>query len=334
MASWEVDFSTLPADATRAVELQLEPLGLSVSPSLYSATSGQQIRWPDRRGTRLEAIEWVGRQLGWIPEYEAGRLKFRRGRREEPAAFAGPFMALVEQVSPSDRWGTATLRIRLVGVGLPDAVRERWTPAALKLRHWEARSPAGDDLADPLGEHRLLPLRGTDSRLVELWQEVELWHAFRGVHRIARLTASIEPPPVAGVAFPALRFEWRDVPLKPAPTTPEREPPLVFGGGAPVLARLYSVIPDTPHDRARIEVENRADRPLRRVRVRFTYLDATGRVVGSEEQLVAGGGLPAPRTTRRLGGLVLWKKPDTADRVRVEAVGAVFLGGAEWKRAP
>lgn len=335
MAAWEVDFRRLPADATRAVEELVDSLGLSVSPSLYSATSGHQLEWPLRRGTRLEAIEWVGRQLGWIPEYTEGRLRFRRGLRREPSAFAGPFMALVEQVSPSDRWGTATLRIRLTGIGIPPAVQQRWKPADLTLRGWEARSPTGEDLVDPFGEHRLLRVGGNDPRLVELWQEVELWHTFRGVDRIERLTAAIEPPAVAGVRFPGRHFQWHGVPLKPAATTPEHEPPLSFEGDAPVVARLYSVIPDVPYDRARVDLENRADRPLRRVWLRFSYSDTAGRQVGAEEQVIAGmERLPLPRSTRRLDGLLLQGKPDNADRVQVRAVGALFLGGAEWKRAP
>ncbi|MCB1127730.1 MAG: hypothetical protein KDM81_14650, partial [Verrucomicrobiae bacterium] len=247
--SWTVDFATLPDDARAVVEAQLEPLGLAVSPSIYTATTGRKVTLPARRGTRLEVIEEVGRQIGWTPRYDGRQLKFERGTRDEPVAFAGPFLLAAVLVTPTSSYATAEITLRLTGVGIPDSLRKTWIRGFDGLQQIRAQAPDGTDLADPYGGRWSIPT-GANPRLMEAEQVVGLWHAFRGVTRVSSLHAQIM---LAGLPAPQdrLEFEFADLPLKPGPGTPETERPLAYNGDEPVVARVHSIIPEVPFDRAR-----------------------------------------------------------------------------------
>lgn len=330
--SWTVDFARLPEDARAVVEAQLEPLGLAVSPSVYTATTGRKVTLPARRGTRLEVIEEVARQLGWTPVYDGRQLKFERGARNEPTAFAGPFLLRVAQVAPSSSYATAEVTLRLTGVGIPDSLRQAWLNGFDGLKHVTATAADGTDLVDPYGGHWSKPT-GANTRLLEADQVVGLWQAFRGVTRVVSLRAELELP---GLPAPhdRLEFEFTDLPLKPGPNTPETERPLAFSGDVPVVARLHSIIPGVQFDRARVEIQNLADRPLRSVVLELTYRDAAGDPAGRIEFTCSDDNeLPGVRDKKRLDHVLLRNRPEMAARVDVEVAAAVFTGGVEWKRA-
>lgn len=330
---WTVDFAALSDDARALVDAQLEPLGLGVSPSIYTATTGRKVKLPARVGTRLELIEEVGRQLGWKPVYAGRQLKFERGIRGEPVSFAGPFMLQVIQVTPSTAYATAEVTLRLTGVGIPDALRQSWLSGFKGLTGISAKAPDGADLVNPYADRPGgAPDRG--SRLLEAEHAVSLWHAFRGVPRIASLGAELALPGMKP-PFDRLQFEFTDVPLKPGPDTPGTERPLAFSGEAPLDARVHSVIPGEPFDRARVDIQNVADRPLRRVVLNLVFRDAGGREIGRTEYTHVGDrDLPGVREKRRLDRVMLAGKPEETALVEVEVAGAVFAGGVEWKRAP
>jgi DNA-directed RNA polymerase subunit RPC12/RpoP len=303
-AAWEVDFGTQPEEALAVIEAQLKPLGLSVSPSIYTATSGRRVKLPARRGTRLELIEAVGQQIGWKPLYAGRQLKFERGVRKEPVAFAGPFMLEVTKVNPSSAFGTAKLTLRVTGVGIPDALRRQWEQAPLRLVDLHALTPEGTDLYDPGAEmgYRLLSPRGGP---LMFEQEVGLHGAYRNVVRVAVFRAALRLPELKPPAN-RLQFELRDLALKPGPDTPETARPLVFEGATPVPAKVISTLPGDPFYRARVEVRNEADRPLRAVTFTLTYFDAAGKVLGTSSYTQKGSAtLPGPRERRVLGRVPL-----------------------------
>lgn len=147
-AAWRVDFAEQPGDARALVDAQMKTLGLRPSPSVFTVTSGRKVELPARMGTPLELIEEVGRQLGWAPGYAGGQLSFERGARKEPVAFAGPFMAEIRRVTPPTADGKAELTIEVVGVGIPDALRERWQSGVISLDDVAIQAPDGTDLHD------------------------------------------------------------------------------------------------------------------------------------------------------------------------------------------
>ncbi len=330
--SWEVDFGAQPTDARAIIEAQLEPLGLAVSPSIYTATSGRRVKLPARRGTRLELIEEVGRQVGWKPVYAGRQLKFERGARKEPVAFAGPFMLQIVQVSPSSVFGTAKLSLRVTGVGIPEPLRRQWEQASLHLTDFSARTPGGAELYDAGAEtsYRLKSARGGP---LVFEQEVGLRGVYRRVDRLAVFRATLKPP---GLKPPhdRLRFVVRDLPLKPGPDTPEKARPLLFEGAAPVSAKVLSTLPGFPFYRARVLVRNGADRPLRAVTLKLIYFDAAGHPLGTASCTRKGGALlPGPRERRVLEQVPLRNRPEETTRVGVEVEEARFIDGTEWKRA-
>jgi hypothetical protein len=310
----------------------LDALGLAVSPSIYTATTGRKVALPARPGTRLEAIEEVGRQIGWKPVYDGRQLKFERGERSGPIAFAGPFLLQLVQVTPSDAYATAEITLRLTGIGIPESLRESWVQGVGGLKNITAKGDDGAELVDPYGNEWRLPDR-SNPRLMEAEQVVALWHVFRGVTRVATLRAEVELP---GVPAPhnRLQFEFTDIPLKPGPNTPASERPLAYSGDAPVVVRMHSIIPATPYDRARVEVENLADRPLRGVVLELTYRDAGGAPLGRIEFTCQDDDqLPGVREKRRLDQVLLRNRPEGTAHVDVAAMAATFTGGVEWRRA-
>ncbi|MCB1127548.1 MAG: hypothetical protein KDM81_13730, partial [Verrucomicrobiae bacterium] len=195
VASWQVDFAQQPPEARGIIDAQLETLGLRPGPSVFTATGGRTVVLPGRRGTPLELIEEVGRQIGWVPQYSSGQLTFERGERKEPVAFAGPFMLRIVRVKPPAADGTAGLTLELVGVGLPEGLRRRWEDTGLSFDHFRIEASDGMDLHD-FGRLRDfdVAIRRPGDALLTHQEEVGLRRVGAGVDRIALLQADLYLP--------------------------------------------------------------------------------------------------------------------------------------------
>ncbi|MEW4568981.1 hypothetical protein AB1L88_14045 [Tautonia sp. JC769] len=206
--SFAVDLAVQGRPAGAVIAELAAPIGLELDRSKAPAEALEGPVTLSAEGlTRLEAIERVCEAVGLYATYgadpaeefmagfEGDAVTPVPGPRPWPVAFAGPFAIEVAGVEQRPT-GTGTLRLRVLGVGLPPAVAAMIgaDPFFELVTMGSVSGPADEDLS-PDGQ---FPVTSSDSEppegVVDVTLDVPLVGLLRSVGAIAEVTGRVEIP--------------------------------------------------------------------------------------------------------------------------------------------
>ena len=204
--SWQVDFETDGRPGGEVLDDLAARLGVVIDRTAADAAGLAEPLSIDLQGrSLLEALEETAAAVGSHPEYpdpngggglfgqpatdEPPTIVLEAGRREQPVAFAGPFLIQVRQVHEHPPYGTGMLSLGTFAYGLsPGALKAMEDVSPLEIT--AVADAAGSELRDPMsGGFGMSPLLEKGSYRGVL--NVALVGLVRSVSEIARVDGAV-----------------------------------------------------------------------------------------------------------------------------------------------
>ena len=261
---WKMNLDIRGRPAREVLRAQAKGLGLALEESTVQDGSLDRALTLNLRGkSRFEVIEEVCSQLQIYPVYGEGALLLAPGPRPYPAAFAGPFFAVVEGMEPFPDHAAGAMQVRVLAAGLPPGALRLMKDASDPVRVESALSANGEELYDEqIGAEDF----SVESTFFETNLDVPLKNLLRTVTAIRSMRIQ------AGIAAPVQTETARFAHLKPGSG-------VKAGPGRVVLKKL------TVGATTGMSFETKG---LALGRVEFTALDARGRALKTERNSAYG----------------------------------------------